>query len=122
MNGSQLKGCGKTPSQPPSIFPGEQKSCLKQVTSVTRSFTSSAESRAQSEVLHNDTLDKITDFSSFYDTIKKRFAKDHLITIVDNDIYISQTEQKGRCIIKLFHLQHVSSLCGFLHLECIEKN
>ena len=67
-------------------------------------------------------LDKITDFSSFCDTIKKRFAKDHLITIVDNDIYISQTDQKGRCIIKFLHFQHVSSLCGFLHLKCIEKN
>ena len=87
---------GKRPSQPPSIFPGVQKSCLKQVTSVTRSFTSSAESRAQSEVLNNETLDKITDFSSFCDTIKKRFAKDHLITIDDNDIYISKTDQKGR--------------------------
>ena len=113
---------GKRPSQPPSIFPGVQKSCLKQVTSVTRSFTSSAESQAQSEVLNNETLDKITDFSSFCDTVKKRFAKDHLITIDDNDIYISKTDQKGRCIIKFLHFQHVSSLCGFLHLKCIEKN
>ena len=75
---------GKRPSQPPSIFPGVQKSCLKQVNSVTRSFTSSAESRAQSEVLNNETQDKITNFSTFCDTVKKRFAKDHLISIDDN--------------------------------------
>ena len=37
-------GRGKRPSQPPSIFPGVQKSCLKQVTSVSRSSTFSAES------------------------------------------------------------------------------
>ncbi|CAK8685254.1 unnamed protein product [Clavelina lepadiformis] len=45
-----VKG-GKRPSQPPSIFPGVLKSCLKQVSSAprTRPTTASAEARAEKE-------------------------------------------------------------------------
>lgn len=116
-----VKG-GKRPSQPPSIFPGVSKSCLKQVSSAPRNTTASAEARAENERLRTEALDKIGDFSSFCNAIQKRFSKDHLIFRDSDDIYISKTDAKGRSVIQFLHFQHVKSSFGFLHLKCVEKN
>ncbi|XP_076811672.1 uncharacterized protein LOC143458706 [Clavelina lepadiformis] len=118
-----VKG-GKRPSQPPSIFPGVLKSCLKQVSSAprTRPRTASAEARAEKERFRTEGPDKIADFSSFCNDIKQHFPKDHLFFCDSDDIYISKTDAKGRSVIQFLHFQRVQSSFGFFHLKCVEKN
>lgn len=115
---------GKRPSQPPSKFTGLgiPQSCLKQIKSPTRSTTSSADARAESTDLRRKDLDKISDFSSFCNTIQKRFSKDHLIKCDADDIYVSKTDPIGRSVIYYLHLKHVKSSFGFLYLDTVEKN
>ena len=57
---------GKQPLNPPSIFPGVQKSCLKQLQSKERSTkVSSAETLRQSHEATNQACDKIINFKNF---------------------------------------------------------
>lgn len=113
---------GKRPSQPPSIFPGVSNSCLKQISSLPRTTTTSAAIRTENEKHRAEVMDKIGDFSSFCNDIHKHIARDYLIVCDSDDIYISRTDAKGRSVIHFLHLQHVKSSFGFLHLKCVEKN
>ena len=54
---------GKRPAEPPSVFPGVSKSCLKQVSSETRKNKGiTAEARTERERLRTEALDRIIDF------------------------------------------------------------
>ena len=67
-------------------------------------------------------MDRIGDFSSFYNDIQKHISKDYLIVCDSDDIHISKTDAKGRSVIQFLHLQLVKSSFGFLYHKCVEKN
>ena len=112
---------GKRPAVPPSIFPGVPSSCVKQVSSakrITQAATSESRERRQKEQLELN--DKIGDFETYCNEVKKRY-KQYCVIQHDTDVYLSLTDNVGRQVIQFLHFRHVESHFGFLYLARVEK-
>ena len=109
---------GRKPVNPPSIFPGVPKSCLKQTKSKPRSTkNTAAESRRKS----SEYKDKINTFEEFCMGMKKRYKN---FTFVKNgdDFSMFRTDEMGRRVIFFLLFSKISSPCGFLKLVVAESN
>ena len=117
-----VQGGGERPTQPPSIFPGVPKSCLKQTATKNRSTTAgTAEARSALKEKDDNEKDRITDFDKFCSGISKRHAVYRVIRDGD-DLYLSLTDLIGQKVLQFVHFRKVVSDFGFLFLERAERN
>ena len=109
---------GKRPLNPPSIFPGVPKSCLKQIQSKERcTKASSAETRRESQEATNEARDKIINFKNVLKEIKRYFP---LFSFVNDgaDLTLFRTDKMGREIVVFIHFREVvSPFSVFLNLS-----
>ena len=113
---------GKRPLNPPSIFPGVPKSCLKQIQSKERcTKASSAETRRENHEATNEARDQLINFKNFLKEIKRYFP---LFSFVNDgaDLTLFRTDKMGREIVVFIHFQEVVSPFGFLKLVTAERN
>ena len=113
---------GRRPINPPSIFPGVPKSCLKQVQNKQRpTRCGSAETRRKSEEATNDQRDKITNFKDFVREIKKCFPLFYFVNDgVDSTMF--RTDKMGREVLVFIHFSEVVSPVGFFKFVTAERN
>ena len=118
----RVQGGGERPMDPPTIFPGVAKSCLKQTKSQSRRTTSATvEARSEKTKKIEEDNDKIKTFETFADDIAKRHK--HYIVIRDKDnLYLSLSDNKGQKILQFIHFKKVTSSFGFLFLALAERD
>ena len=117
-----VQGGGQRPKEPPSIFPGVPKSCLKQTNSKPRTTTAtSPESRSVKERKPEEEKDRINDFEDFSKNIEKRY-KDYNVIIDQENVYLSLTDKIGQKVLQFIHFKKITSKFGFLFLERAERN
>ena len=115
---------GKRPDEPPSIFSGIPKSCLKQVKAKERATRlSSSHTRSAKQKERELEKDKIKNFTNFMENIAanvdKRF---HVIKNGNDELTLSMTNDLGSQVILFIHFKKVDSPIGFLQLFKAEKH
>jgi len=117
-----VQGGGERPTQPPSIFPGIPKSCLKQTVAKTRSTKGgTAEARLVMKKKVDEKKDCIMNFEEFIKIISTRHPLYRVIRDEDN-LYLSLTDKIGQNVLQFIHFKRVKSDFGFLFLQKAEKN
>ena len=113
---------GKRPVDPPSVFSGVPRSCLKQ-TKVTKRSILCTSSTAR-ELKENERLmqeNNMKDFASFLQQLPRRYPL-YSIKNHGDDVYMSKLDANGRHVIEFLWFQKIDSPFGFLHLVCAEEN
>lgn len=109
---------GRKPINPPSIFPGVPKSCLKQTINKPRTTKkTTADTRRKSSEVN----DKIKTFEEFCTNIKKKY-KQYSFVMREREISMFQTDLFGRKVVFFMQFSEVTSPCGFLKLVVAESN
>ena len=112
---------GKRPSEPPSIFEGIPKSCMKQTKNTPRTTSATtSESRRQREEQLNNKLDQIKDFKHFVDNASN-YAESFNFVKSERKLSMFLTDTLGKTVVQFFLLREFSSPFGFLQLVEAQK-
>lgn len=116
-----VKG-GKRPSQPPSVFPGVPKSCLKQVQESKRpTQKSAADIRQLNQQQAINEKDKIISFENFLQNISLIAISFYSIK-KENEVSLFSIGDGGRCVTMFLKFRKTDSKFGFLQLIDAEKD
>ena len=113
---------GRRPTDPPSIFPGVAKSCLKQSQPKkgTTLLTSSA-ARQREEIQRQMQENNMTNFETFIQQLPKRYP--HFIINNDGDeVYMTLLNDTASKVIQFLWFRKVESPVGFLYVVRVEKD
>jgi hypothetical protein len=113
---------GRRPTDPPSIFPGVAKSCLKQSQPKKRTtlLTSSA-ARQREEIQRQMQENNMTNFETFIQQLPKRYP--HFIINNDGDeVYMTLLNDTASKVIQFLWFRKVESPFGFLYVVRVEKD
>ena len=111
---------GKRPLNPPCIFPGSAKSCLKQVQSkkdLLKFLQPKSVDKAKLRQMKKE--DKITIFQTFVREIKKKCSS---LFVRGVDLTILRTDKMGRVIVVIVHFSEVVSPFGLFKFVTAARN
>lgn len=113
---------GKRPVDPPSVFPGVPKSCLKQSKvkkrSTSRTSSTTRELREKERQMQDNNM---KDFASFLQQLPRRYPL-YSLKVDGDDVYMSKLNDTGRHVVEFLWFRKIDSPFGFLHLVCVEKD